>query len=114
MSPDRSYNGLSYTELKQFLEEKFNQYNSPFFISTDPISIPHRFTLLQDREISGFLSAAIAWGKRDLIIRSSIILLEAMDDAPYEFVMEAGENDLRRVERFVHRTFNGHDCLYFN
>jgi uncharacterized protein (TIGR02757 family) len=113
MNPDRSYNGLTFCELRQFLEEKYNQYNRPSFIPTDPISIPHRFTSLQDREVSGFLVAAIAWGRRDLILRSANNLLEAMDNAPYEFVMSADSNDLKRVSRFVHRTFNGTDCTYF-
>ena len=36
-----------------------------------------------------------------------------MDNAPYEFVMSAGMDDLKSVERFVHRTFNGTDCNYF-
>ena len=113
MSPDSSYNGLTFCELRQFLEEKHDQYNRPSFIPSDPISIPHRFTSMLDREISGFLVASIAWGRRDLILRSANILLEAMDNAPYEFVMSADSNDLKRVSRFVHRTFNGTDCTYF-
>jgi uncharacterized protein (TIGR02757 family) len=113
MSPDRSYNGLTFCELRQFLEEKYDQYDRPSFIPPDPISIPHRFTSLQDREISGFLVASIAWGRRDLILRSASTLLDAMDNAPYEFVMSADKNDLNRVEKFVHRTFNGADCSYF-
>jgi uncharacterized protein (TIGR02757 family) len=113
MSPDRSYNGLSFCELRNFLEEKHDQYNNPSFIPSDPISIPHRFDLRHDREISGFLVAAIAWGRRDLILRSGNILLEAMDNAPYEFVMSAGKNDMKRVSGFVHRTFNGTDCSFF-
>ena len=113
MSPDRSYNGLSFCELRNFLEEKHDQYNNPSFIPSDPISIPHRFDLRHDREISGFLVAAIAWGRRDLILRSGNILLEAMDNAPYEFVMSAGKNDMKRVSGFVHHTFNGTDCSFF-
>jgi len=113
MSPDRSYNGLTFCELRQFLEEKHDQYNRPSFIPSDPISIPHRFTSVHDREISGFLVASIAWGRRDLILRSANILLEAMDNAPYEFVMSADNNDLKRIEKFVHRTFNGTDCSFF-
>lgn len=61
MSNRRSYNGIPASEVKQFLEEKYLQYNTPAFIPFDPISIPHRFTELHDREISGFLVAAIAW-----------------------------------------------------
>jgi uncharacterized protein (TIGR02757 family) len=113
MSPEQSYNGIPAAEVKMFLEEKYLQYNTPSFIECDPISVPHRFTELQDREVSGFITAAIAWGRRDLILRSSRILLERMDDSPYEFIMSAGDDELSRLSAFVHRTFNGSDCIYF-
>jgi uncharacterized protein (TIGR02757 family) len=113
MSLKRSYNGLPAGELKQFLEEKYLQYNTPSFIEKDPVSIPHRFRELRDIEISGFLAATISWGRRDLILRSSNNLLEIMDHSPFEFVMSAGKDDLKRLSGFVHRTFNSTDCLYF-
>ena len=108
-----SYNGIPAGEMKIFLEEKYLQYNNPSFIACDPISIPHSFTELHDREISGFLTAAIAWGRRDLILRSARHLLDLMDNAPYKFIMSAGNNDMKRLNSFVHRTFNGTDCRYF-
>ncbi len=113
MSLKLSYNGVPTTEIKAFLEEKYLQYNNPSFIECDPISIPHSFSILHDREISGFLTAAIAWGRRDLILRSSRLMLELMDNSPYEFIMTADEDELLRFSRFVHRTFNGTDCTYF-
>ena len=113
MSLKQSYNGIPATEIKAFLEEKYLQYNNPSFIECDPISIPHSFSDNRDREISGFLTAAIAWGRRDLILRSSRLMLELMDNSPYEFIMAANENELLRFSRFVHRTFNGTDCIYF-
>jgi uncharacterized protein (TIGR02757 family) len=113
MSRKRSYNGLSFDEIKLFLEEKYLQYNNPSFITCDPISIPHKFTDIRDREISGFLTAAIAWGRRDLILRSSRLMLELMDNAPSEFVISANDNEISRLSGFVHRTFNGNDCIYF-
>jgi uncharacterized protein (TIGR02757 family) len=113
MSLKQSYNGIPAIEIKAFLEEKFLQYNNPSFIDSDPISIPHGFLEDRDREISGFLTAAIAWGRRDLILRSSRLMMELMDNSPYEFIMAASENDFSRFSRFVHRTFNGTDCIYF-
>ena len=113
MSLKRSYNGIPAPEIKAFLEEKYLQYNNPSFIEYDPISIPHGFRESKDREISGFLTAAIAWGRRDLILRSSRPMLELMDNSPHEFIMSANENELLRFTRFVHRTFNGTDCIYF-
>jgi uncharacterized protein (TIGR02757 family) len=113
MSLKQSYNGIPAGEVKIFLEEKYLQYNNPSFISNDPVSIPHSFTDNNDREISGFMTAAIAWGRRDLILRSSRLLLELMENAPFEFTMNASESELSRLSRFVHRTFNGIDCVYF-
>jgi uncharacterized protein (TIGR02757 family) len=113
MSRKKSYNGIPAGELKQFLEEKYLQYNNPSFIESDPISVPHRFTSDADREIGGFMAATIAWGRRDLILRSSRILIEAMDNAPFEFIMSASDDELKRFSGFVHRTFNGQDCIYF-
>jgi uncharacterized protein (TIGR02757 family) len=113
MSLKRSYNGIPACEIKLFLEEKYLQYNNPSFIVCDPISIPHGFSDSRDKEISGFLTAAIAWGRRDLILRSSRLMLDLMDKTPYEFIMSASENELFRLSGFVHRTFNGIDCVYF-
>jgi uncharacterized protein (TIGR02757 family) len=113
MSLKKSYNGIPVADLKQFLEEKYLQFNNPSFIECDPISIPHRFKSRQDREITGFLTATIAWGRRDLILRSSYRLLENMGNAPYDFIMSADNKDLKIFSGFVHRTFNGTDCINF-
>ena len=113
MSLKKSYNGIRPGELKQFLDEKYLQYNTPSFIECDPISVPHRFISGLDREVAGFLTAAIAWGRRDLILRSSNRLIEAMDNDPYEFIKQSTPDDLTRLAKFVHRTFNGTDCIFF-
>ena len=46
--------------LKDFLDEKVAQYNQPNFIESDPIQIPHLFSLQQDIEIAGFFAALFA------------------------------------------------------
>ncbi len=58
-------------ELKEFLETKVVQYNHPDFIDSDPIQIPHQFSKKEDIEISGFLTATIAWGNRKSIINNA-------------------------------------------
>lgn len=104
---------LAPTELKDFLEEKTDKYNSPQFIESDPISIPHLFSKKQDIEISGFLAATIAWGQRATVIKNANRLVEWMDYHPHEFVLNASPADLKPFESFVHRTFNGVDALFF-
>jgi uncharacterized protein (TIGR02757 family) len=100
-------------ELKDFLDEKVILYNNPKFIESDPIQIPHSFTLKEDIEIAGFLSATIAWGNRKMIINNAKRLMEIMGNSPYDFVLNHQENDLEPLSSFVHRTFNSIDAIYF-
>ncbi len=100
-------------DLKAFLDQKYLQYNTPDFIAEDPISIPHRFSRLQDIEISGFIAAILAWGQRKTIINKCTELFNLMDNAPYDFMMNHRESDLKAFLGFKHRTFNATDTLYF-
>lgn len=97
----------------ELLESKYRQYNTTAFIETDPISVPHGFTKKQDIEIAAFFSATIAWGNRKSIITSANKLMKLMDDAPYDFVLNHQDKDLKRLLDFKHRTFNATDTLYF-
>lgn len=101
-------------EIKQLLDEKYLEYcNSEFFIHTDPIQIPKMFEEKEDIEIAGFLAASLAWGQRPTIIKKCRELMQLLDFAPYDFLMNATENDFARFTHFKHRTFNGYDCCYF-
>ncbi len=103
----------SHKELKLFLEKNYRKYNVPGFIKDDPLSIPHRFSKKEDIEISGFLTATIAWGNRKSIIKNAKRLMNMMENDPSEFVRNFRESDLKPFVKFVHRTFNEDDCLYF-
>ena len=100
-------------ELKDFLDYKTEQYNTPVFIDSDPIQIPHKFSKKEDVEISGFLTAIISWGNRKSILKNANSLMELLDNSPYEFVLQHSPEDLDRFDHFVHRTFNGTDLRYF-
>jgi uncharacterized protein (TIGR02757 family) len=104
---------LTYTELKDFLDEKAELYNRPSFIELDPISIPHLFSGKEDREIAGFLAATIAWGNRKMILNSANRMMALLEHKPYEFIMNSGKKDMEGIERFVHRTFNTYDFVFF-
>lgn len=105
--------GAGGLNLKAFLDAKVAQYNQPGFITNDPISIPHMFTLKQDIEIMGFWAATLAWGQRVTIINKCKELIALMDGAPYDFIMNHEEPDLKKLLKFKHRTFNDIDTLYF-
>src|ERR1700712_3208134 len=99
--------------LQNFLEKKVVEYNQHSFIGKDPVSVPHRFNKKQDIEISGLFAAVFAWGNRTTIIQKSSELMQAMDEAPYDFITNHQSTDLERLLFFKHRTFNSTDLLYF-
>lgn len=101
------------SELKEFLDEKVVLYNTPNFIESDPIQIPHLFTKKEDIEISGLLTATISWGNRTMIIKNATKMMDYFDHSPFDFVMNHEENDLKILENFVHRTFNSIDLQQF-
>lgn len=100
-------------QLKRFLDSKVEQYNCLSFIENDPISVPHSFQRLQDIEIAGFFAALFAWGKRSITIQKTKLLMQLMDNAPYDFILHYTANDLRPFKTFKHRTFQPDDVLYF-
>src|SRR6185312_10697802 len=100
-------------DLKKFLDQKVIQFNNPSFIKGDPVCIPHLFSKKQDIEIAGFFAAIFAWGIRKTIINKSKAVLALMDNAPYDFCLHHTDADLKKAEKFCHRTFNDTDLLYF-
>lgn len=100
-------------KLRDLLEAKVSTYNTPAFITDDPITVPHRFRKKQDIEISGLIAAVFAWGQRKTIINKSLDFLALMDDSPHDFVLNHSEDDLKPFLSFKHRTFNATDALYF-
>lgn len=99
-------------DLKAFFDSKVDFYNQPSFINDDPVRIPHLFTRKQDIEIAGLFAALFAWGNRTTIINKTKELLQRMDNAPHDFIMNHKESDLRKMIGFRHRTFNDTDLLY--
>jgi len=104
---------LNQAELKEFLDDKVNKYNNINFIESDPISIPHSYSLKEDIEISGFMAATISWGNRKMILRNAKRMMELMGNSPYDFIMNHEDVHLEKLKGFVHRTFNSDDFVYF-
>jgi uncharacterized protein (TIGR02757 family) len=99
--------------LKDFFDKKVAEYNQPWFVATDPVSVPHLFSKKQDIEIAALFAAIFAWGGRTTIIRKSTELMQLMDMSPHDFIVGHSEQDLKRMLHFKHRTFNTTDLLYF-
>jgi uncharacterized protein (TIGR02757 family) len=103
---------MNHTQIKKILDAKVLQYNHVSFIASDPISVPHRFTQTQDIEIAAFFAAILAWGHRTSIINNTNRIMQWMDDAPHQFLLQHKEEDLKKMLGFAHRTFNTTDLLY--
>ncbi|NJB82714.1 TIGR02757 family protein [Wenyingzhuangia aestuarii] len=104
---------MTQLELKEFLDSKVAAYNNNNFIHEDPVQIPHLYTQKEDIEIAGFLAATISWGKRPMIIKNCMQMMELLNHSPYDFVMNHTEKDLEKLADFKHRTFNGIDFQFF-
>lgn len=101
-------------EIFDFLNQKAEQYNHPDFITLDPISIPHHFSLKQDIEIAAFFAATIAWGNRKSIITSAQKIIQFMGNSPYDFVLNCTDKDFKNFDnKAIHRTFSGEDLKQF-
>jgi uncharacterized protein (TIGR02757 family) len=104
---------LAADELKEFLDQKYHEFNTLQFIEKDPISVPHQFSKKEDIEIAGFLAATISWGNRASIVKDAVKLVEMMDCSPHDFILHATPSGIKPFNAFYHRTFNGEDCTFF-
>ena len=55
--------------MKELLDNLAKKYETKDFISSDPIQFPHQYKEKEDIEISAFISALFAFGKREMFIK---------------------------------------------
>lgn len=96
---------------KQQMDELVARYNTPKFSLADPVQFVQRYSDKRDIEIVALLIATIAWGRREMILKSSERLLSMMGKSPYDYAMTAR---LDKIEPTlpIHRTFFGRDLIY--
>ena len=99
------------SDLKNCLDRLYLENNTPEFITKDPVQFPHRYESGPDREIAAFLAATIAWGRRDLILKSAEKMFAYLGPSPYDFIMEGDYLKLKNGS--IHRTFFEKDLRYF-
>ena len=98
-------------ELKDFLNHKALQYETPDYLKSDPLGLVHQFSKKEDIEIIALIISTFAWGNRKSIIKSGNKLIEIMDHHPFEFIKEY--QGIHQLPHFVHRTFNKNDLHFF-
>ncbi|MEE3035157.1 MAG: TIGR02757 family protein [Bacteroidota bacterium] len=104
---------MNYKDLKEFLDEKSYYYQNSDFIKSDPIQVPHQYTKKEDVEISAFLTATISWGRRESIIKNAFLMMSALSNEPYNFIMNHSKKDLKDLDFYYYRTFNSLDFKFF-
>lgn len=104
---------MKFEKAKKELDALLENLSIETFIANDPISIPKRFNTKEDVEISAFFASILAWGQRVTIINNTNKLMHWMGEEPYQFILHHSDNELKAMKKFVHRTFNSTDLLYF-
>ena len=99
--------------VKILLDKKYEQYSNEDFIALDPIQIPHYFNRKEDIEIAGFLTAAIAWGQRPVILKNAKKIMQLMEFQPHDFICNHSPADRIAFGDFRHRTMLSEDLLFF-
>ena len=104
---------LSKKDLKQYLNEKAEQYESSEFLKTDPLGVVHRAETKKDKEIFGLITALIAWGNRKSIINNAEKVFDILEHQPYNFISQHTSSEIKKITKgFVHRTFNERDLSF--
>ncbi|MDR3019486.1 MAG: TIGR02757 family protein [Treponema sp.] len=96
---------------KSLLDDWYKKICTTGFVGEDPVRFPRRYSERGDIEIAAFLSATIAWGRRDMILRSAQKMFSLMGESPFAFVMEGDYKKLKNNN--IHRTFFESDLKYF-
>jgi len=122
-------------QIQKTLDREYNEFSSSElkirdFIEHDPVQFPLRYAKQRpknqaDIEIAAFLAATIAWGRRDLIIRSGSKMFAVMEPGPQAYILNRAAPQKRAVLKrttlkrapargsCLHRTFFENDLEYF-
>lgn len=94
--------------IERTLKKWAGVYQTPAFILSDPIQFPHRYSLKQDIEISGLLTALLSFGNRKMICRKCDELDRIMRQNPYQYLLsENWQKDfLRNRKDSFYRTIS--------
>jgi uncharacterized protein (TIGR02757 family) len=97
------------TELRTPLEQLYRTFDH-LHSASDPIHIVRRYAASEDREIVGFCSAGLAFGRVASVLHSIESLLAVMGPRPAAFVRAFDPvADGRRLAPLVHRWIRGSD-----
>ena len=100
--------------LKSWLDEHASRFEEPRYLESDPLGCVIGYESPVDREVVGFLTAMMAWGRREIVIQKTNQLLESLGPHPAQTILQSNEEQWAIwFADFRHRTFNVIDVLTF-
>ncbi len=84
---------LTKNELDTCLCKWAEEYHCSDFIAADPVQFPHRYTVKEDIEISGLLTAVLSFGNRIQILKKADELDRIMGHVPLTYVLSGKWRD---------------------
>ena len=99
-------------QMKDALDRLYATYNRFDSIAPDPLQFVYQYASREDREVVGFLSAVLAYGRVAQIQKSVTNLLARLTASPYGFVRQLNASDQKALASFTHRFNTGPDIYY--
>ena len=93
--------------MKNKLDKLVLKYETSDFTKSDPIQFPHRYKNKVDIEISAFISALFAFGKRELFIKNLDYLFN-LSNSPYQLIADFKKYNL---SDFIYRFIKSEDLI---
>jgi uncharacterized protein (TIGR02757 family) len=93
--------------MKNKLDKLVKKYETPEFIKSDPIRIPHKYKNRNDIEIAGFISSLFAFGKRELFLKK-LDYLFSLTDTPFNLIKDYKKYNL---DDFLYRFIKSKDLI---
>lgn len=93
--------------MKNKLDKLVEKYETREFIQNDPIQFPHRYKDKIDIEISAFISALFAFGRREMFIKKLDFLFN-LSSSPYELIKDYKKFNLAD---FIYRFIKSEDLI---
>jgi len=107
--PSRS--SRSIRAVKPVLQSLYKQFNVADSVA-DPIDLVRRYSDDRDREVVGFFSAALAFGRVSSVLTSIERLLEIMGISPFDYVIKFDPaRQGAAFKNFRHRWTTGNDLV---
>lgn len=95
------------------VEDIFELYHHRKFVHPDPLEFLYDYPELRDRELVGLIASSLAYGRVSLILKNISIVLDRMDRAPCDFLLNTSPKKVFSLfTDFRHRFNTGEDIVW--